>query len=135
METLDDAVHQGELLQLARAFLDVAGPTSFTRMVSILVGEMDADRPAVGDALRGLIRDGLLDYDAYRRTVATPELVTVQVELTCPHVKRYQVRRNQIPEPGDEHSCFSSCDQVPTYRGVNPNVPRVLAVTVLDEES
>jgi hypothetical protein len=132
METLDDPVHRGELLQLARAFLDAAGPTPFTRVVSILAGELDDDRQAVIDALRELIDDGWIDYDAYQHTVATPELVTVQVELTCPHVKRYQVRRNQIPEVGDEHSCFSSCDQVPTYRGVNPNVPRVVAVTVLD---
>lgn len=55
------------------------------------------------------------------------------VVLTCGHEKDYT--GETVPAVGDEHSCWSSCDQVPTWRGANnPNICRVARIETRDEE-
>lgn len=45
--------------------------------------------------------------------------MTITVILTCGHEKDYTGWDDRLPNVGDEHSCWSSCDYVPTR---NPHV-------------
>lgn len=50
------------------------------------------------------------------------------VTLTCGHEKDYTGRETKLPAVGEYHPCYSSCDQVPTWRGENPNIRYVKTV-------
>lgn len=56
------------------------------------------------------------------------------VILTCGHEKDYTNRTDQLPAVGDFHPCWSSCDQVPTWRGRNPHHRFVKAIETRNED-
>lgn len=55
------------------------------------------------------------------------------VVLSCGHEKDYTDRPGPLPEIGEEHACWSSCDLVPTYRGRNPNVRHVIGIETRED--
>lgn len=50
------------------------------------------------------------------------------VILNCGHEHDYTGSEDRLPTIGSEHSCWSACDQVPTYRGRNPHIRRVARI-------
>lgn len=94
------------------------------------------DGPAVirGNGLNGQSEWWVHGTQLDRRMYPSDDCPRVVIAiLDCGHIKDYGgARLSALPMIGEVHSCWSSCDQITSYRGAtNPHIRRVASLVEL----